>query len=1192
MKKLLLLCLYATILLCASASVVYDFNFEDFKQRDQGEYKSLSLMNGQTWGNPGEPELPWIGVKLLLPLNHEASEILVHRSNPVSITLDKHIQPIQQQYPFSLDQRMPDTEPDYRIYSADAIFPLRPDNGLRTEFLAGHPIAFSAICPFDYNPMRSELTFYRNVSIEIRTQVSQRAINATSLLKQEAFITRFLSRSVDNQNAVPRYTERTEGTEYIIVIDAAKYNQWLPLKIFYEGKGYAIEMKTIQDITAQYTGVDTQDKIRNFFIDMYTNNSLRYALLAGDTDVIPHRGLYVNFSQGGQTDADIPADMYYSCLDGNWNNNGNSYWGEIYEADLAPEFAIGRFCYNSDSEIADFINKVMLYQIAPVESTLKSSAFVGEYLWAGPTWGGDYMDEMIGGSSMNGYTTVGVPTSWNTPTLYDRTYGYENGWGGTQIRALLSAGHNLVNHLGHSATRYNMRLNYNGVSNSTITNDGSSQNYSIYFSQGCYAGAFDNRDTSVGSYVGDCIAERFTSISNAAVGMIAHSRYGWGMQGSTNGASQYFHRQYIDAIFGENIHDLGYTLVDSKIDNIPFISNSPVMYWVTYETNLLGDPAMMIWTDTPQAVSAQLPSIWNLGVNSYQIQTNAPNASVRLNRDGQIVYETTANANGLININLLQPLLPGMHSLHINAVNFYPYQANVNVEITDMPYVVCNAIEVTGSDGLIQSGELISLSFDLQNVGTMGYTGTGTLVLSSNSPHVNILQNSYSFNPINAGESLTVPNAFQMQIGTSFTDGTPLPLTITASYGTYSTQSNITLSLNAPTLSVTSYQVVNNASLILPGHSPQISFTVNNSGSGYAYMPIILIMDSPDGVTVSDFEISLPVLEPNSTIDIPLAFSVSIGAEVEVGSTITIPYFLMGENGSGYEGSFSFHIGIMSYTFENDLQNWTSETLNTQFVNQWHRSSARNYTPDGSFSVKFGGTGTGQYANSAFGAMVSPELILGINSQLKFYHWIDAETHTTTGMAWDGGMVELSINNGEWTQISPVGGYPYRIYNNAASPFAANTWVYSGTQGWQEAIFDLSSYSGTARVRFVFGTDGAVTGEGWYIDDIRLESDYVEIDDLLSSPQSLSLSNYPNPFNPTTTISFYLPENGSVSLDIFNIKGQRVKSLASKRDFNTGKHSIIWDGKDEKGNSAASGVYFYRLQTSSSSLTNKMLMMK
>ncbi|MDP8211137.1 MAG: right-handed parallel beta-helix repeat-containing protein [Candidatus Stygibacter australis] len=70
--------------------------------------------------------------------------------------------------------------------------------------------------------------------------------------------------------------------------------------------------------------------------------------------------------------------------------------------------------------------------------------------------------------------------------------------------------------------------------------------------------------------------------------------------------------------------------------------------------------------------------------------------------------------------------------------------------------------------------------------------------------------------------------------------------------------------------------------------------------------------------------------------------------------------------------------------------------------------------------------------------------------------------------------------------------------------------------------------------------------------------------------------NFPNPFNPTTTISFSLPENSVIEFSIYNIKGQKVKKLLSG-DFDKGIHSVIWNGEEENGKLAGSGVYFYRL---------------
>jgi len=99
-------------------------------------------------------------------------------------------------------------------------------------------------------------------------------------------------------------------------------------------------------------------------------------------------------------------------------------------------------------------------------------------------------------------------------------------------------------------------------------------------------------------------------------------------------------------------------------------------------------------------------------------------------------------------------------------------------------------------------------------------------------------------------------------------------------------------------------------------------------------------------------------------------------------------------------------------------------------------------------------------------------------------------------------------------------------------------------------------------------------------------------DPIAPEPGKLILhQNYPNPFNPSTTISYNLPKTGSVRLDIYNIKGQLVRTLVN--DHKTaGSHSVIWDGKDDNGRAASTGVYFYRMVTPDKVLTNKMLMMK
>jgi hypothetical protein len=109
--------------------------------------------------------------------------------------------------------------------------------------------------------------------------------------------------------------------------------------------------------------------------------------------------------------------------------------------------------------------------------------------------------------------------------------------------------------------------------------------------------------------------------------------------------------------------------------------------------------------------------------------------------------------------------------------------------------------------------------------------------------------------------------------------------------------------------------------------------------------------------------------------------------------------------------------------------------------------------------------------------------------------------------------------------------------------------------------------------------------------DVIISEDLAGTDEL-PLPSTYSLMNYPNPFNPTTNICFNLPKAGKVELSIYNIKGQKVKSLI-KEELEAGSHICEWNGKDASNKQTASGVYFYQLKVGSKKvLTNKMLLLK
>ncbi len=122
---------------------------------------------------------------------------------------------------------------------------------------------------------------------------------------------------------------------------------------------------------------------------------------------------------------------------------------------------------------------------------------------------------------------------------------------------------------------------------------------------------------------------------------------------------------------------------------------------------------------------------------------------------------------------------------------------------------------------------------------------------------------------------------------------------------------------------------------------------------------------------------------------------------------------------------------------------------------------------------------------------------------------------------------------------------------------------------------DASDFNGSfVVVKFDFATDVGTTGD-------------------VIQPNSFELKqNYPNPFNPTTTIAFSLPKRSDVELSIYNMLGQRIRTLV-EQSKPAGEHRIIWDGKDKNGGTVASGMYLYRLKAGAEiSVTRKMVLLK
>jgi len=169
----------------------------------------------------------------------------------------------------------------------------------------------------------------------------------------------------------------------------------------------------------------------------------------------------------------------------------------------------------------------------------------------------------------------------------------------------------------------------------------------------------------------------------------------------------------------------------------------------------------------------------------------------------------------------------------------------------------------------------------------------------------------------------------------------------------------------------------------------------------------------------------------------------------------------------------------------------------------------------------------------------------------------------------------------------------YFYKENAQTGYTFGTAPYTGVNDYEP------DYAPPHRAYTIRGTDNTVRSAILYIDSSQQNlyfdaSSFTGVEDEARNEviQGFSLKqNFPNPFNPTTKIEFVLSKSGQVKIEIFNILGEKVKTLTDQY-LKAGHQMIEWDGKDDLGKEVTSGVYFYRLQTEDLTETKKMVLLR
>jgi len=594
------------------------YSFHSYKIAEKDSYQTISFSNTMLTGKTGEPVLPYRAVLLLLPSGEAVKSIEVKGENPVEITGQFRLYPRQPDRPLSVKGRG-DFQINQAVYNQQGVYPESPAGTWSTQIMNGYAVAMTTITPVQYQPTSGKIVFFQNMKVIVHTESATRSAKALRNLSAAPGVRNRVENFVQNSEMLKSYAAKTHDADdyqVLIVTSSALESGYTSLIQHYLIRGLKSEVITTASIVGSASGIDLPEKIRNTIIQEYQDHSIEHVVLGGDVEHVPYRGFYCTVMSGGTpyVDSNIPSDLYYSALDGSWNDNGDGKWGEIGEDDLLPEVSVARHPVSDTAQLSNLISKITSYESSPVLGELDKPFLLGEKFWDNPlSWGADYLNLLIGHKEDNGYTTDGIPESHNYKTLYEKDHGV---WSVTDLLSEINEGKSFIYHSGHANYFYNMKLHESDIIDANFALvDGVTHNFTLVNTHGCNSGGFEKSD---------CIAEQMVNLETFAVAFVGNSRYGWDNEGQTEGPSTHLQREFVDALYGSRNGRLGQAHLESRIDTAPWVNAADqweegALRWCFYCCNILGDPVMSVWTDEPINVQASFSYRNAIGSTSLNV---------------------------------------------------------------------------------------------------------------------------------------------------------------------------------------------------------------------------------------------------------------------------------------------------------------------------------------------------------------------------------------------------------------------------------------------------------------------------------------------------------------------------------------------------------------------------------------------
>lgn len=1084
MKKTALTLMMLTLATFVQAQTIeHVYHFQNPVVIEHDGYQQIGFDGCMPTGQVGEPSLPWQSISLMLPQGTEATEVHVEFLDYTELDGELRLYPYQKPRPYSHDGEIPFAK-DERLYRSSDPYPARQYSTVSTQYLNGVGMAFSGFTPVEYIPATGKVRYAQTVIVRVETT------NSRSDHSRKVWLTpdneASLRRLAQNAEQIESYRSRSrEISGYDMLVITSE--EWIPsfdeYLNLYNGKGVRTQIVSLEQIYATMSGRDVQEQIRNYIIQEYENNGIQTVILGGDVNIVPFRPLWCWAQE--DTQDQLPADMYYACLDGTLNDDDDDRWGEVGEDDLLPELSIGRLPFINMTQFNRIMNKTFNYLLNPVLGEFTSPILGAEHLGDG-YYGSDDMERLIGISSDFGYTTQGYPSDYNFKRHYASP---EKAFNGGIFQNVIGTGGQYVHHVGHANTDYVAEWDLNSIDNASFANNnGTEHNYMLFHSHGCVCGDFSH----------NCILERLVTIPNGFALTTGNSRYGWYVPWG-DGMAAHIHREFMNAYCHDRIPSVGMALREAKIATAPWVTaegENGCFRWNIYCLNVLGDAALCPWFEEPFTPNVRFDDGLAAGTTSSTVHVSyfdqpLSNFQVSLFDGTTLLGRATTDENGDA-VMQFSPALSviGPMQLIVTGQSAWPQTFEVTGIENGEAYVYG---DILGFNAPTENGSTLQVAAHLYNKGNVAAQNIHTAI-TSDCEYVTTQPSDITIDVFDANSTLYYDNIGVIGIADNIPDQTIFTLNLATSLGEVTHTTGRTFLAMAPNMCYDSFVIDDSDGngYADPGESASLHIFGRNAGHAMA-------SDASMTVTCDDNRIHFSQSTfPLGNIGAGESFSVDLGftsdSDIHAG---TLFHFNMTLHTGSYTTEYDYvmPIGMVAEDFESggfDFMEWFhSGAL------PWAIDNEEAHTGD--FCARSGAIDNGQITRLVVYANVP------VDGEISFWH------KTSTEQNRDYFVFKIDDKNkGFW----------------------------SGENEWSQTSYSIDA--GNHKFEWYYKKDGrnAVGADCAWIDDIIFPRATI-ISDVEETHGAPSTKIYPNPNKGFFTIE--LVEESTVTIN--NMMGHTVTTL-------------------------------------------------